>query len=51
VTAIDEELQIQHDSCQEMQDTINTMRSRLRALRQRSANKSEDPESAGQPPA
>jgi phage-related tail protein len=37
--AIDHELQTQHDSCREMLDTVETMRGRLRQLRQSSGRR------------
>ncbi|HTI37279.1 MAG TPA: hypothetical protein VL484_06965 [Vicinamibacterales bacterium] len=37
--AIDQELQTQHDSCREMMETVETMRGRLRLLRQSSSRR------------
>lgn len=51
--AVDEELSTQHESCLEMQSTVEKMRARLRAMRRTamSPGPSDDPESPNQPPA
>jgi chaperonin cofactor prefoldin len=53
LTAIDQELNRQHESCREMQSTVDKMRARLRAMRRATAadSSSREPESPTQPPA
>ena len=51
LTAIDQELDTQHESCQEMQSTVDKMRARLRAMKlASSADLTDEPESPDQPP-
>jgi chaperonin cofactor prefoldin len=52
LTAIDQELNTQHESCREMQSTVDKMRARLRAMRRASPAdaSSGEPESPNQPP-
>jgi chaperonin cofactor prefoldin len=51
LAAIDQELSTQHESCVEMQSTVDKMRGRLRAMRHatRTLLPSDDPESPNQP--
>jgi chaperonin cofactor prefoldin len=52
LTAIDHELKTQHESCREMQTTVDKMRARLRAMQRASPTdtSSGEPESPDQPP-
>lgn len=50
LAAIDQELNTQHESCVEMQATINHMRARLRGARQASSVPNPDAPDSGQPP-
>jgi hypothetical protein len=52
LTAIDQELNTQHESCLEMQSTVDKMRARLRAMKRPSPADSSpgEPESPNQPP-
>ena len=49
LTAIDQELSTQHESCLEMQSTVEKMRAQLRAMRPHPKTRSTDPESSSQP--
>jgi chaperonin cofactor prefoldin len=52
LTAIDRELKTQHESCRDMQSTVDKMRNRLRAMKRASAaDSSREPESPNQPKA
>jgi phosphoglycerate-specific signal transduction histidine kinase len=53
LTAIDQELNTQHESCREMQSTVDKMLGTLRGMKQASAAESSsgEPESPHQPPA
>ena len=52
LTEIDQELNTQHESCQEMQITVDKMRARLRAMKLGSSSDSatDEPKSPDQPP-
>jgi hypothetical protein len=53
LTAIDQELETQHESCREMQATVDKMRAKLRAMKRASPGDSPpgEPESPNHPPA